>query len=183
MTIRGDSYSSTAEVKAMTRHLLDGQTAFNSTTIPTGTEFEKFIDRASGVLNVALSKAGFSPSALAANSTAKLACDDWVTFRAAEYVELTQRGTGYSSEEGSRIAGLSSLYQAADAFTSIFGLGWKRLGVSVTDAASQGLTYTALLPHSQRSDPDNAALEQPKFRRGQFGNPNVSRDSTGNEDD
>src|SRR5512145_2945202 len=104
MAIRADSYSSTSEVKAFTRHLLDGQSAFNSTTRPTGTELEKFIDRASGVLNLALGGGGFAPSSVIANSTAKLACDDWVTSRAAEYVELTQRGTGYSDAEGSRTA-------------------------------------------------------------------------------
>ena len=32
MTIRADSYSTTSEVKAFTRHLLDGQSTFNSTT-------------------------------------------------------------------------------------------------------------------------------------------------------
>jgi hypothetical protein len=55
MAIRGDSYSSTGEVKAFTRHLLNGQSNFNSTTRPTVTELEKFIDRASGVLNLAAS--------------------------------------------------------------------------------------------------------------------------------
>jgi len=62
MAIRADSFSSTSEVKAFTRHLLDGQSAFNSTTRPTATELEKFIDRASGVLNVAIARAGFTPS-------------------------------------------------------------------------------------------------------------------------
>ena len=46
MTLRLDSYASVAEVTAFTRHLLDGQSAFNSTTRPTVTELEKFIDRA-----------------------------------------------------------------------------------------------------------------------------------------
>ena len=32
MTLRGDSYGTVAEVTAYTRHLLDGQSAFNSTT-------------------------------------------------------------------------------------------------------------------------------------------------------
>ena len=104
MAIRADSFSSTSEVTAYTRHLLDGQSSFNSTTRPTVTEMEKFIDRASGILNVAISNEGFTPSDVYGNSTAKLACDDWVTQKAVMYTELTQRGTGYSVEEGSRTA-------------------------------------------------------------------------------
>ena len=62
MTLRADSYGSTGEVKAFTRHLLDGQTAFNSTTRPTQADLDKFIDRTSGVLNIALASSGFAPA-------------------------------------------------------------------------------------------------------------------------
>ena len=171
MALRGDSYSSTSEVKAFTRHLLDGETGFNSTTIPTGTELEKFIDRASAMLNVAVRKVGIAPSAIRANSTATLTCDDWVTARAAEYVELTQRGTGYSDEEGSRTSVLSGLHKAADSFAESMAFGWKREGVTVADDGSQGLVFTALDKRSERDDPDSTTLEQPKFRRAQFDNP------------
>ena len=47
MAIRSDSYSSIAGIVSGTRHLLDGQTTFNSTTIPTVTEVEVFVDEAS----------------------------------------------------------------------------------------------------------------------------------------
>lgn len=169
MAIRADSFSSTSEVKAFTRHLLDGQSAFNSTTRPTATELEKFIDRASGVLNVAIAKAGFTPSTVYANSTAKLSCDDWVTNKATRYVELTQRGTGYSEREGSRTASFDMQDEATE-FISINSLGFVRLGLSQGKKLSDGLSFTGLTAQADRSDPDNEALEQPFAKRYQWDN-------------
>lgn len=174
MTIRADSYSSTDEIKAFTRHLLAGQSGFNSTTRPTLTEMEKFIDRVSGVLNVALSQAGFRPSDFRSNSTAKLMGDDWVTTQAVKYTELTQRGTGYSEGDGSRIAGFSGLYKAAADFINDNRLGIQRLGVSQSYSQSQGLQYTGLESQNIRTDPADESLEQPNFRRNQFDVPGVN---------
>jgi hypothetical protein len=168
MTIRTDSYSSTSEVKAFTRHLLDGQSAFNSTTRPTGTELEKFIDRASGVLNLALAQGGFTPAHIIGNSTAKLSCDDWVTARASEYVEITQRGVGYSDGEGSRTSYFRNLVKSAEQFVSMNSLGFVRLGVAQGYKKSAGLTFTGLDVQADRSDPSDGSLEQPKFVRGQW---------------
>ena len=169
MTIRADSFSSVDEVKGYTRHLLDGQSTFNSTTRPTVTEIEKFIDRASGVLNVAIASRGFRPSSVYANSTAKLACDDWVTQKAVKYTELTQRGTGYSAEEGSRTAAFSMEKSAAD-FVSANALGFIYLGISQTYKASAGLIFTGLDIQSDRDDPDDTSREQPLFVRKDFDN-------------
>ena len=169
MAIRGDSFSSTSEVKAFTRHLLDGQSAFNSTTRPTSTELEKFIDRASGVLNVAIAKEGFTPSNVYGNSTAKLSCDDWVTMKASKYVELTQRGTGYSVQDGSRIAAFDLNEEAAE-FAKSSALGFVRLGISQGKKLSDGLSFTGLTVQGERSDPDDTSLEQPFATRRQFDN-------------
>lgn len=171
MTIRADSFSSAAEVTAYTRHLLDGQSAFNSTTRPTVTELEKFIDRASGLLNVAIAAEGFSPSAVYANSTTKLACDDWVTMKSAKYVELTQRGTGYSDAEGSRIAAFDNMNKDAREFVADMALGFRRIGISESDRMSDGLMFTGLTVQSERDDPDDTSLEQPKFARSQWDAP------------
>lgn len=166
MAIRADSFSTLNEVTAFTRHLLDGQSAFNSTSRPTLTEVEKFIDRASGLVNVALAKAGFTPSSIYANSTAKLACDDWVTNYAARYVELTQRGTGYSENEGGRLPAFE--IGTADEFVQDNMSGFIQLGISQTRKMSDGLTFTGLTVQADRADPDDTALEQPKFKRGMF---------------
>ena len=169
MAIRADSFSSTTEVKAYTRHLLDGQSAFNSTTRPTGTEVEKFIDRASGVLNVAIAQAGFTPATLRANSTAKLACDDWVTQKAVKYVELTQRGTGYSANEGSRTAAFDMQADATE-FVSLNSLGFIRLGITQGNKLSSGLAFTGMTAQKDRTDPDDTGIVQPMFERGQWEN-------------
>jgi hypothetical protein len=171
MAIRSDSFSSAAEVTAFTRHLLDGQSAFNSTTRPTVTELEKFIDRASGLVNVALARAGFTPSSIYENSTAKLTCDDWVTNYAARYVELTQRGTGYSESEGGRLPAFEM--GTADEFVNSNKLGFIQLGISQSRKMSAGLAFTGLTVQSERTDPDNTSLEQPVFTRNMFEADNV----------
>jgi hypothetical protein len=154
-------------VKAFTRHLLDGQAAFNTTTRPTAIELEKFIDKASGVLNVAISQAGFTPSNIYVNSTAKLACDDWVTNYAVRYVELTQRGTGYSEGEGSRTAAFN-MQKSANEFMKLNSLGFVNLGVTQGKKVSDGLSFTGLTAQADRTDKDDSSLEQPFATRRQW---------------
>ena len=166
MAIRPDSYSSTGEVRAFTYHLLDGQTTFNVLTRPNMTEVEKFIDRASGMLNLALAQKGLATPI--SNSTAKLACSDWVTDRVVEYVELTQRGVGYSDGEGSRVVGFRNLQKSANEFVDANRLGFIGLGVTQTRKASDGLQFTGLDAPYDRSDPNDGSLEQPKFTRTKF---------------
>lgn len=178
MPIRSDSYSDSTSVLAFTKHLLNGQSAFNSTTRPTMTEVIKFIDRASGVLNIALSSAGFAPAAIIANSTAKLACDEFVTEQAVVYVELTQRGVGYSDQQGSRTASFKGLSiqkpimaTAAQDFVGINKLGFQRLGVTQQHPLAEGLQFTAIGDQADRPDITDSTLEQPFFKRRQFDTP------------
>lgn len=166
MAIRDDSYGSVAEVQAYTAHLLDGESAFNSTTRPTSTQVEKFIDRASSYVNLALETHGFTSPLT--NSTAVLMMDDWVVNKATEFVELTQRGAGYSGEEGSRTGAFANLAGEASRFVKENELGLKRIGATVGHRKSEGLAFTGLDDQDERDDPDNADLEQPMFRRGQF---------------
>ena len=164
--VTSNSYSSIGEVLAFTRHLLDGQSTFNSTTRPTASEIQKFIDRASGVLNSALASSGLDVPVT--QPDAALACDDWVTARSAEYVELTQRGVGYNGGEGSRTAAFRGLYKMASEFAADQRLGFIRLGVTAGQHLSQGLQFTGLDAAHVRTDPANADLAQPAFRRGLF---------------
>lgn len=181
MTIRGDSFSSPSEVLAFTRYLLEGQSTFNSTTCPTLTEVEKFIDRASGHINVALAQAGFTPANVYANSTAKLLMDDWVTQRGAEYVELTQRGAGFNDTENNRWHAFRNMQKEAADFIASMQLGLQRLDISIAHPVSEGLTFTGLDTYDQRSDPDNTGRRQPFFRRGLFDNGGT--DGGSSEDD
>lgn len=166
MALRGDSYGSVTEVLAFTRHLLDGQTNFNGTTRPTLTEVERMLDRASGALNLALSQRGFTTPVT--NSTAKLTLSDWTVARATEYVELTQRGVGYSDAEGNRASYFKNLTKSADGLVTGFELGLKRLGAGVSHKRSAGLSFTGQDVQADRVDPDDTALAQPFASRGQF---------------
>ncbi len=161
-------YSSQNEVLAFTRHLLDGQSTFNSTTRPTSSDVTKFLQRCSGVLNTALQGAGFATPL--SNSTAKLACDDWATVQAVKYVELTQRGTGYSDQQGSRTGAFAGLYKSAGDFVKENTLAFKRLGCTVLHSASEGLLFTGQSEQSDRTDPYDPSLQQPRFAMGMFDN-------------
>lgn len=160
MSIREDSYGSVAAVAVLTRHLLDGAPMFNESTRPALAEIESMIDRWSAVLNMALRARGVAVPLT--DDVATLAAAQWVIRQAAAEVELTQRGTGYSDEEGSRLAGLrmSDVDAVAGQIAAALRLG----DDNVSTAA--GLTYTGLTPRLERW-PDYST-EQPLFRRGQF---------------
>lgn len=169
MAIRADSFSSTGEVRPYIRHMLDGETGLNEVSLPTADEVETMIDRISGRLNVAIWQAGIDPSNIYGNSTAKLDCDEYVTAQVVARVELTRPGEGYGEQEGSRHGAFLGLVEmTAEEFVDSREKAWRRMGVSVTDPVSQGLAFTALDKHDERSDPDDTTREQPKFRRGQF---------------
>lgn len=171
MAIRGDSYSSVAGVLTLTRHLLEGEAStFNSTTRPTLTEVEGLIDETSGLLNLSLRKYGFAPSVVYANTTTKLACDMWVRGKTVKMVELSHPTQGFGGDNETRVDMLDGLFGSADKFVEKNALGFKRAGLAVADASSQGLVLTGTTLQADRSDPDNSALEQPFFTRRQFDN-------------
>lgn len=165
MSIRADSYGNMTGVVAFTRHLLSGQSTFNTTTQPTGTEVEGFIDRASGHLNAVLAGNGLTTPV--SNTTAVLALADWVIWRAALDAESTQQRRSFGGEEGGPYDGLAV---EAGKFVAGQSLGWKRLGAAVSQKASEGLQFTGLNAQAERADPDDTDLAQPAFKRGQWDN-------------
>ena len=167
MAIRGDSYGSLSEVAAITRHLLRGQSTYNSTTTPSQTEVETFIDRASSALNVAIRVRGLTTPI--SNSTSKLDCDNWVVGKSAEFVELVLRGAGSREQTGtSRFQFMSGLSEDANEFVSLNSLGWIRLGVAESNRMSDGLVFTGETAQADRLDPKDTSLEQPAFKRDLF---------------
>lgn len=170
MAIRADSFSSVAEVTGYVRHLLDGKPGFDAYTRPTLTEMEKFIDRVSAILNNLIQGAGFTPSTIYGNAVAKLACDDFVTIRAALYTELTQRGTGFSADEGSRTDAFASIYKDAQAFIEMLVPGWQNAGLAPAITMSEGLMFTGMDAQDLRDDPSDTSKEQPFFSRRNFDN-------------
>lgn len=167
MAIGANSYSSVEDVVALTRHLLDGKSTFDDTTVPTMYEVEQLIDDLSGMLNNAIAAAGF-PIPIT-NATAKLACDIWVRSNTVAWVEMTQRGTGYDGDTNTnRPQWFMDLYGPAKGFVEEMTDGWINLGISQTNDASDGLTFTALVNHDNRTDPTVTTREQPLFRRRQW---------------
>lgn len=168
MATRSDSWGSVAEVEAMTGFALRGAASFNASSTPTVTQVEKFIDRASGVLNVCLLANGFTPATIAANSTATLVCDDWVVDKASHMVQLAQPGASF--DETDLRGNLGGLHKEACEFVAGMAGGFKEAGVGVGRASSEGLAFTGIDKHDERSDPDNDTREQPLFRRRRFDN-------------
>jgi len=166
MDLDDNSYSSVADVVAWTRHLLDGEGSFAATTRPTLTEVVAFIDDASAMLNDAIAAAGFAVPITAAGP--KRSCDLWVRAKAAGYVELAQRGQGFDGQGGSRASAFTDMFSDAYEFVARNAKGWKQQGVTVSESASEGLSFTGLNKHSERTDPDSTTIEQPLFRRRQF---------------
>ena len=162
-------YGSVAEVVPFVRHLLDGAVTFGSTTTPTVTVVNQFLTYASAMLNSALAEHGFSvPMNTTSNSTANAQCDLWVSIKAAQMCEYTQRGSGFDSGDDQRYFKLVGLSSDPSRFVRDNALGWKRGGATVSHALSEGLKFTGETVQSDRTDPDDTSLEQPFFIRGQF---------------
>lgn len=171
MAIRNDSYSSVSDVLAWTRHLLEGQTTFNSTTTPRLVDVEAFIDETSALLNLALTQCGFSSASIRSNSTAKLACDLWVRGWGVAFVELTQPTQGLGGGGGSRVDMLQNMQGKAFEFVDNYERGFKQLGITQSFSSSNVLKFTGETKQVDRADPSNTAIEQPYFSRRQFDNP------------
>lgn len=163
MTIRNDTYGDVASVQALTRHLLDGAATFSLATRPTLVEVEAMLDRWSAMLNVGLMAAGVTTPLT--HEVAKLAAAQWVIRQTAAEVELTQRGTGYSDEEGSRLGGLQM--EDVTGIAAQIAQALRQEASPSTVPASSGLSYTGLLPVAQRAAYDSG-YERPVFRRGLF---------------
>jgi hypothetical protein len=183
--VTSHDYSSVSDVLAFTRYMLDGQTSFNSTTRPTLTEVSRMISRASSIINAALAVSGFQIPITQAD--AKAALDDWVTQKAVQYIELTQRGVGFSGEEGTRQRSFGNLAKSAKEFVESNRLAFARYGagVVVAHSLSEGLLFTGSDAAADRLDPSDSALAQPMFERGLFNTPGTgltTSDQTEEED-
>ena len=170
MGIRADSYSSVAAVEALTKFLLQGNSNFNSTTTPLKTEVESFIDESSGILNLALMDHGFAATSIIANSTAKLACDNWVRTWAVAMVELTSPAGGMGGGKNSRMDVLKEMNGDAKEFADKYAKAFKQLGISQAYSDGDQIVFTGQNLYTDRSDPTDSSLEKPLFRRNQFDN-------------
>jgi hypothetical protein len=166
VALNANSYGSVYELAALMRHQLDGASSFDSATVPALDEVEEIIDRVSGVLNVALAGVGLTTPV--SNETAVYACADWVIRHSAGVLRGMYPHLGVGSDAPGGIE--YGTFAAAREFAQGVMMAFKNLGVAVTAPVSEGLAFTALEKHSERSDPDSTTYEQPKFRRGKWDN-------------
>jgi hypothetical protein len=158
-------YGTVAEVVALTRMYLQGQATYNTTTRPTGAEVDTMMNRASGMLNVALANAGFDTPVTATDP--KLLCDEWVVNKTAQMIEVSQPVN--REEQANRRAELyASMAEEATKFVEMYAVGLQNLAVSKTRPEGEAMIFTGQDAQAHRADPDNTALEQPFFSRRRF---------------
>ena len=160
-----NSYGTVKEVAALTRHFLDGNASFSDSTTPTEIDVIAVIDQVSGVLNMALSAVGFDIPITQADAVQ--ACDYFVVQHTVCELRLAYPHLGIINEE---VATSCNLVEDAHNFAEMNKNAFENLGETISRASSEGLAFTALNKHSERSDPDNTSYEQPMFRRGQWDN-------------
>jgi len=149
------------EVAALTpSYTDDGE--YDLTTRPTLAQVEKFLDRVSAVLNVALAQAGFSVPVTQAD--AALAIDEFAVEHATYLCQAANRAGPYFPD--SRQLSMGSAYdllrEAALRFVAEMAAGLEALGVPRTRHLSHGLAC--------RTADDGGNEIVPVFQREMIGN-------------
>ena len=158
-------YSSTAEVKTFTKHLLNGMPNFNDSTNPTSDEVTTFLSYADAALNTALKVFGFATPITDTTADSKTLCDRWATIQVAALCELVQGGRGFSDDQGERFD-FADLDKNALEFVEQYMAAFERDGVTRSYSSSDSFNFTGIDAPSERDDPDDSSLAQPKFKRG-----------------
>lgn len=162
MAILANSYGSDAEVAALVPRYTTGG-AFTSSTRPTLTQVEKFLDRVSSVLNVLLAEEGFVIPVTQADC--KLALDDFAVAQASELAHAANGAGPYAPGNEEMRHGRSAfqiiLREAAE-FINKHADGFELLGATRTRSLTSGLAC--------RTQDDAGNDLHPMFSREQFGN-------------
>ena len=101
MPLSVNAYGSVAQVAAYVKHLCNASGTFDTTTKPTLTEVEQFIEQRSASLNACLAEAGYIVP-VTTPSTATTLLGYYAAMGAAGDCELSQRSAGYSEETNRR---------------------------------------------------------------------------------
>lgn len=164
MAIASDSYGSVDGVAAYVAHLLPTTlTTFSSTTRPTLTQVEGFLDQQSAKLNAWLAMAGYTVPVSAAAAVRVLA--NFANLGAAGLCELTQRAAGTEAEgTNTRENKFLAEFDKARAFIESGALA--ALGAPLT-SNNAGLGLAGLSVGGRTS---GGGRLQPIFTRTSFGN-------------
>jgi hypothetical protein len=135
-----------AEVAALSPLYATGNGTFDTETLPTLAQVEKFIDQVSGAVNVLLAEAGFTIPVSQAD--AKLALDGFVAQEAAGLVAYANgagpfipSGMYQRAESPNRI-----ILKDAEAFIEAHAQGFELLGAARTRTLTNGLDAASVDP-------------------------------------
>lgn len=163
MAIGDNSYGSVAEVAALTPHYATATgSTFDTGTVPTLTQVEKFIDRVSAIVNVLLAEEGFAIPVSQAD--AKLALDEFTVMQSAHLVEFANGAGPFiaGSEELRYGTPTRVLMRDAELFIQDHAIGFEQLGATRTRHMTDGLEC--------RTEDDAGDVIEPIFQRKMMGN-------------
>lgn len=165
MAIAANSYGSVADVAALTRRFTNNG-SFDTTTVPTLTQVERFIDVVSGTLNIALSGEGFTIPVTQAD--AKAALDAVVTEAVADLVQAANSTGRFFTDKAIErgVSPMRAVRREMSEWIESQITGFAALGVSRNSGTTSGIL-------SKESD-DNGDEVSALFTRKGFGGVNTS---------
>jgi len=165
MSIGANSYGSVADVAALVRRFTNNG-SFDTTTVPTLTQVERFIDIVSGSLNIALSGEGFTIPVSQAD--AKAALDGVVTEAVSDLVQAANSTGRFFTDKAIErgVSPMRAIRREMSEWVEEQIAGFAALGVSRSGGTSSGIL-------SRDSDEDGNEVS-PLFTRRGFGGVNTS---------
>lgn len=130
MALDSNSYGTVAGTAAYVKHLTNATGTFDTTTAPTLTEVEAFIDQASDVLNGYLARNRYVIPVTHADAIKVLA--RFANLGAAGMCELSLRSGGMTEDENNRQNAFLKLFKEAEAYIASGALAALGAGVQST---------------------------------------------------
>jgi len=176
MPLDGNSYGSVVGVAAYVKRLANNASTFDTTTRPTITEVEAFLDQSSDTLNGWLARSGYVIPVTQADAVNVLS--RYANLGAAGHVELSQRAGGYDAEDENRRENkFLDLFKLAEAYIESGALS--ALGAATVSGSLPPPVSGLRVGGGTRS---GQAL-RPMFRRTSFGHDPAAESSGPREPD
>lgn len=133
MSLDANSYGTVAGVAAYVQHMTNAGGTFDTTTQPTITQVESFIDQASDMLNGWLARSRYAIPVTQADAVKVLA--RYANLGAAGLCELSMRSAGYSADdENKRENKFLKMFEMAEGYIASGALA--ALGASVSSSSA-----------------------------------------------
>jgi hypothetical protein len=166
MAVSAHSYGAAADVAALTRRFTNAG-SYDTTTTPTLTQVEGWIDQISAILNVLLAEQGFAIPITDADIVLML--KNFVTTQVADLCNYANSAGRFFSEKGLKTGPWSAIQKEAAEFIEQHAAGIENLGATRTTSGLDALAFW---------ETDDAGDEiEPMFSRKQFGTTNTDYDT------